>query len=441
MRITCVLLLAALLAAETPKLAEPYQSIADLANSSPPEFAADALLRVVEQAKIGREAQRDLAEQAFRLAVAATFRLRLRGLPGGVLADTRSGYLGKAYDLKLDRLSLQSRAVLDLLPIDRAKARELFLQIPQPVLTPLTCDDSLVYDVSDYYRAVALVSTTFNDKERAKEEHVKFLLDYLGQVTSPLQLAPLARAIKVASVTPAQREILWNRFSGMLEAIQPDDRSFAASLFEVEHENPAEARASFEKYRLKSAGCKNDVPQGSFAADATRPTDATPKVEPYWQSVATHLLLEGGKRLRFGPEGRALTDADRATREWQQQLTDYLNQLADWSPSQEKSEADYYHQKCVIYEALVELIPPSPQRDEILAGYLSFIGNSNLQQESPVEWFMHAHSMLERVRNTNTGEPGKLLEAFRTSGNRVLTLYTMLEKTFGGQTPAWVTPN
>jgi hypothetical protein len=343
--------------------------------------------------------------------------------------------------LKLDRLSLQSRAVLDMLAIDRAKARELFLEIPQPVLTPLTCDDSLVYDVSDYYRILGAVSATFTDKERAKEEHVKFLLDYMGQVTSPLQLAPLARVIKIASVTPPQREILWNRFSGMLEAIQPDDRSFAASLSELEFETSAEARASFEKYRQKSQGCKGDAPQAGFTVDATRPANATPKVEPYWQSVATHMLLEGGKKLRFSPEGKPLTDADRATREWQQQLADYLSQLVDWSPSQEKSEADYYHQKCVIYEALVELIPPSPQRDEILKGYLNFIGNSNLQQESPVEWFMHAHSMLQRVRNTNTGEPAKVIEAFRTSGNRVLALYAMLENTFGGQAPAWATAN
>ena len=143
--------------------------------------------------------------------------------------------------------------------------------------------------------------------------------------------------------------------------------------------------------------------------------------------------------MRFGTEGRILTDADRASQEWQQQLTDYLGQLAEWGPGQEKSEADYYHQKCVVYEALVELIPPGPQRDTILTGYLDFIGNSSLQQESPVEWFMHAHSMLERVRSTNSGEPDKVLEGFQKSGNPILALYAKLERTFGSSVPAWVT--
>lgn len=39
-------------------------------------------------------------------------------------------------------------------------------------------------------------------------------------------------------------------------------------------------------------------------------------------------------------------------------------------------------------------------------------GNSNLQGQDPMSWFMPAHAMLERVRNTNNGEPVKLLAAF-----------------------------
>ena len=112
--------------------------------------------------------------------------------------------------------------------------------------------------------------------------------------------------------------------------------------------------------------------------------------------------------------------------------------MADWTAAQEKSEADYYHEKCIVYEALVELIPPGAQRDKMVQAYVDFVGNSSLQQQSPVEWFMHAHSMLERVRNTANGEPAKLLEAFERSGNPVLALYAAEEKIFTGQVPSWV---
>jgi hypothetical protein len=443
--LACLLLIPLLLPAETPKLPEPYQSIAEQAHSVSPEFAADALLRLVESRKItNAEAQRDLLEQAFRLASSAKFRVRMRGLPGS-LVDTRSGYLSRAYDLKLDTLSLASRAVRDMAPIDSARARAMFQEILRPVLAPLTCDDALVYDVSDYYRTLGMiVDSSFNEKERKKDEHINFFLDYLQQATSPAQLAPLAAAIKTVGVTPEQRAILWNRLAGLLENMQPDDRSFSASLAEVERALPQELHPSLERYRNKSSGCKDDAAVTAGLTNAEpqpAKTGSTPKIERYWESMATHMLLEGAKKLRFGNEGKPLTDADRSSQEWQQQLTDYLRQLGEWVPGQEKSEADYYHQKCVVYEALVELIPAGPQRDTILTGYLDFIGNSSLQQESPVEWFMHAHSMLERVRSTNSGEPAKVLEGFQKSGNPILALYAALERTFGSSVPAWVPSN
>ncbi len=95
----------------------------------------------------------------------------------------------------------------------------------------------------------------------------------------------------------------------------------------------------------------------------------------------------------------------------------------------------------MVYEALVELIPPGPQRDKALQAYLDFIGNSNLQQQSPVEWFVHAHSMLERVRNTSNGEPTKVLDTFQASGNPVLALYAAIQKTMASGVPSWATPS
>src|SRR5579863_3639162 len=144
-RLAVLLLIPAVFAAEPQKLPGALQSIADLATTAPPEFAADALLRIVESGKLAdRNARRALVEQAFGLAASAKFGVRMNGLPGTV-TDTASGSLSQAYALKLDVSSLQSRAVEDLLPLDASKARELFEQIVKPTLAPLTCDDALVY--------------------------------------------------------------------------------------------------------------------------------------------------------------------------------------------------------------------------------------------------------------------------------------------------------
>ena len=430
-----------LLTAEPLKLPEPYQSIVDLAHSAPPEFAADALLRVVESGKISDpEARRDLVTQAFRLAASAKFKVRMRALPGS-LVDTRSGYLRQAYDLKLDALSLQSRAALNMLAIDKPTARELFLEIPRPALAALTCDDPLVYDPSDFYVTLgAVVNSSFSQKERDKQEHLNFLLDYLGQASSPAQLAPLARVIKSAAVTPDQRELLQTRYNGLLENMQADGRSYSVTMADISREIAPGMGASFEKFQQRSARCTDDAAPNVTLQLKDGPVQAgsTPHLHPYWESTEAKRLLEGSKKLRFGPGGNLLSDAERSTREWQQQITDYLSELAAWGPAQEKSEADYFHQKCVVYQALVELIPPGPQRDQTLEAFVGFVGNSSLQQDSPVEWFMHVQSMLNRVRATNTGEPAKVLDALQASGNPVLALYVALEKAFTGNIPSWV---
>ena len=417
----------------------------ELSHGAPPEFAADALLRIVETGnsdarKIDRDMRRDLIEQAFQLASTAKFSIRMHGV-AGTMVDTRSGFLSKAYDLKLDSLSLQGRAVRDMLAVDAPKGRELFLEIPRPTLAPLTCQDALVYDVSDYYLTIgAVFHSAFTVAERKKEEDLNFLLDYLGLVSSPAQLAPAAGLIKSAAGSAQQAEILWAKFNGLLEAMQPDDRSFVASLDEIGQAIGPANRESFEKYKQKSKGCPDDARPG-VTLDLSQGqvhAGSTPQIERYWQSAPAKQLLEAGQRLRFTADGKMLSEAQRSTREWQQQLTDYLSQLADWTADQEKSEADYYHEKCVIYEALVELIPAGPLRDKMMQAYVDFVGNSNLEQQSPVEWFMHVHSMLERARDTG-GEPVKLLAAFERSGNPVLGLYAAEEKTFTGSAPSWVT--
>jgi hypothetical protein len=429
-----VLLLAGVLQAETPKLEEPYRSLVDLAQAAPPEFAADAMLRVAESGKItDRDAVRDLVEQAFHTASAATFRVRMRGLPG-TTTDTRSGLLSQAYDLKLDALSLQSRAVRDMLAIDKAKARDLFRDIPPPRLVPLTCDDAMVYDVADFYRTIGIIANTaFSEKERAKEEHINFVLDYVGQVVSPAQLAPLARVLKSVNATPVQAERLWNRFNGMLEDLLGDERSYSAALSAISSESGPEMQASFEKYKRQGQSCKDD------AGGAAEPAANTPKLERFWQTPQAKTLLEDGLKLRIAPDSHQFTAADRSTPEWQVRLTDYLSELADWTSGQEQSEAVYYHQKCTVFEALVELIPAGPQRDKVLLDFVAFIGNSNLQRQSPVEWFIQANSVLERVRHSNDATFSKLFEAYEHSGNSILALEIALEKTLGAKLPASVT--
>jgi hypothetical protein len=400
MRLAAFLLVPVLFSAEPPKLPEPFRSISDLAAAAPPELASDALLRIVESGKLAdKNARRAMIEQAFQLASAAKFHVRMQGV-SGTTTDTASGSLSQAYGLKLDVVSLQSRAVRDMLPIDPGNAHELFGQLIKPTLAPLTCDDALVYEPSEYFLALsAVVNGAFTAKEKAKDEHFNLLLDSLGVTTSPSQLAPLAGAIESVGVTSAQRQLLWARFNGLIETMQPDGRSLGAAP---------------EKYRPKGHLC-----------------EAKPKLDRYWQSATAKQLLEGGKKLRFAPSNQLLSDADRSTLGWQQQLAAYLNLIADWTPDSQESEAVFYHEKCLVYTSLLDLVPAGPDGDKILADFVDFVGNSALYQSSPAEWFLEPHTVLDRTQS-DPARHAKILEAYQHSGNPALALAVALEKAFGG---------
>jgi len=71
--------------------------------------------------------------------------------------ETRSANRAASLNLKMDALSLQSRAVEEMLGIDPIRARELFAQMTAPAIVPASCEDSLLPDVSPYYEALTAV--------------------------------------------------------------------------------------------------------------------------------------------------------------------------------------------------------------------------------------------------------------------------------------------
>jgi hypothetical protein len=148
--------------------------------------------------------------------------------------------------------------------------------------------------------------------------------------------------------------------------------------------------------------------------------------------------MSDAMKLRLaGGNGRVLSDAERKASDWPQKLADLTNRLAGWKATDEKTEADYYHQKAIIYQALVELVPRGDERDKVLQAFTGFVATANLQNQRPAEWFLHAREMLERVRAAN-GEPDKVLADYAASGNPALALYAVTEKMFRSNLPSWV---
>jgi len=455
---------------EPPKLTPEVQAVVNLALAAPPEFAANAILRLIGEGKvIHRGAQRELLETAFQLGGRAQHPIRLVALQGSV--DTRAGYRANALRVKLDAVSLQARAIQLVTPLDKAAARDWYRAFRRPQAERQSCSSALIPDFTAYYDMLTgLAQGVFTAADGDKDSRVAFVQTAVDGIASHSEVAPAARMLASIDWTASQFEIVTGAYFSKLTQLNADDRTFAFSAGDIEtsiaalihrarqyNTRPERIAESYRAYlvsNLSAPRCGDngptrvqatggDGPVELFSATVrgelapltpeeirprSRKTEGEPKFEHYWQSSEAKQIFELCLKLRTGADGNYLPEAARNTREWKRQLGDFLTQIALWQPAHENSEEDFYHQKAIVYEALIELTPPGDIRGRVLGDYMAFLKTANLQQQNPVEWYWHVRSTLNRVRPTQPAEAQRLLDAFAVSGNVMLALEAMLER-------------
>ncbi|MGH9559652.1 MAG: hypothetical protein ACRD30_10465 [Bryobacteraceae bacterium] len=420
-----------------PKIELPaaVRPIIDLARAAPPEFFAATVVNLIRGGKIpNRAAQIALLEQAFVAAPQAKEPVRTIAIPG-TPPDTREIYRGKAGELNLDALSLQSRVLSELVTVDPTKARELFDGIPRPELDPRTCADPLIADDSAYYAIAAeIAQSAFNPVEKKQEAHVQFLAAVLSGAQSPIELAPFAHAIQSVALKPDELQLLLGALTAKLQNIGADYRPFAMSANSLASEIsslldlaqaqalPVESlREAFRAYliaQLNAPRCAPDIGLSrdwldKFAgADQIKPAEKKDSfsVEKYFDSGDSKALAESLIRLR------GLNEADR-----RQQLPDFLSQFAAWQP--EGAAIDVFHQKAAVLGGLRQIFPLGEDHERILKMSLELL-ESGSEREAPAEW-------LYEVKQVALGpDAAGLIVQFSKSEDAGLKLYSEMNGNF-----------
>ena len=456
--------------ANDEKKAAEIETFITYAQSVPPEFSADLLIQLVESGEI-KDAKRrqDLLVEAFYTAAKAKEPVKLLALPGGAV-DSRAGYRAIAAKAGFDTLSLQSRAIRALVPLNKQKARELFSEIKFK-LDPVSCENTLGYEVDAYFTTIQTITQSgFSAEEIRLGAPASFVENYISKINSPNQILPAVKLLLSLQTTNLELEILSRAFSSALQQIPSDDRSFAApwnstagsmdeliSLFNRRGLSPDKLVEAYRAYlinQLSGPRCadttskqQQELENGlvthfneklrlisykkipAIAEDEIKPLkrEGTALNEAYWTSAKSKSILLRMKKLRFSGPGKEFTPAEKESAGWQSQLSELLKELASWSPEDEKSEEDYFHQKSVIYYALFKSIPAGAQydgiRDEAVRDFAGMLGNSPLQKDKPAEWFLHAKVLIERVNKAQSAERDKLINVINSSRNNVLQLY------------------
>jgi len=445
-----------------------------LGHTAPPEVAADLLLTVAAtQSSLTKARKQELVEDAFRFA--GNVREPIKRRPWSRMVDTRSGLKGAAFELQLDKLSLQSKAVMQMILLDKSRARMMFQEIALPKLPDLTCDDSLSYDFEAYYRtALAVSKDCFDENEKKAEAHVQFLSDRLADIKSVSQVVPAMKMLADASLSGDELSLLMSTLVGALGKVSTNARGFAfvmtketfagtgralidkAKQQQVPAGDVSRAIRAFLVKQMSGEVCVdapwvnggpelklpnnitdlNDLFPRPIGADDVHPLSfgAAAKDRRFWTLPREKQLLMVAKDLRFGGGEEQLTPEQRRSDEWRKKLNDYLDLIENWEPESEVSAEDYFQEKCVLYSVMVELCPDDAQRDVVLRAYAGYLREQNGEYKGRIEWILPVKHYLLVLRSMNEAEQRKFLEPWRSSSDAALRAYAELASFGGGRT-------
>jgi hypothetical protein len=134
-------------------------------------------------------------------------------------------------------------------------------------------------------------------------------------------------------------------------------------------------------------------------------------------------------KLMFGPKQQGLTDADKNTRHWRDELASYLGEIEALKADSPESEVDLYQVKTEALGGLLVAVPQGEDRDRIRTLYVATLAASPVQQQNPTRWFATVSQLLDSAGPNGAVERSKLLDAFESTGNPALVLYATLERT------------
>ena len=412
------------------------RELTEASSALPAPLGADALIRIA--AKVGPHCPpvaQDLLKRAFDKADSVkpemSFSIAIMHS-----TDSRIAFIGNGYSLQMDKLSLQSRAVLQMAPMNASEAIRLFQSIPPPGSPVANCSSAFVADVSIYYKALTKVLELLRARKPRDDAEAQLPYSLLEQTitatTSPAQLSPLAEAIAGANIDSANLSSILNLLSTQITNFPVDDRSlnsgnywdWIVELSDLAWKHKISRFGLVQAYRdyldrsVHGPHCADNLKDsGSLAAvcksmnndlatltpgispisvpDSAPVIDARPDPGEYWQSPKGKLLLMDAKHLNFDDDWKPFGDGDRKTPEWRDRVQRMLDDMEDWYESDEQDPADYYHERCILVFRLLSQLPPGPLYDRVLMLWINTLGGSSLQWDSPAEWYYGVKEFLE----------------------------------------------
>ncbi len=417
-----LMLLPACLFADSKERQKQFPDIYQLverAQSVPPEFAASTLLRVAASpAFTDKTWKKELLMDAFRFGGMSRYPMQRSIIRGHGAESSQASLISLAYAQKLDRLSLQGMAVKQMIPMDKAKAWDMFNEIQPPTIAKGSCEDLLLDDPSAYYDLISLVIKL---PARSMNAETSWMNNFVVLVQSPVELPLIMNAIGRSIVLSEQWNLLGASLAAVLDRMSGDDRAFTSSLPEVQEKlglteqmmrswaNPEPlivAHRSYLDRHLKEPRCGENKNVPVFA-DASR-------------AQFMHLM--------FGGTSRGLSDADKNTEAWHDEFQAYFRTILDAKPQSAETEEAFFLRKGGMLTAALTMVPTGAERDKVVVQFLAYLANENMQQANFLIWFDQLAKLADLTRSLRPADHDGFLRAVEATGHPVMSLYAMRER-------------
>jgi hypothetical protein len=361
------------------------------------------------------------------------FRLVPVPIRGLVLNNTVAYAVAVAHEQKLDRLSLRSRIISLLLDSDPQRARQIVFQMGgQLGLKPRTCNDGLVFDVSEIYVAVGKVASSgFSEKQIAEGERALFVLPWLETFDSPTQINPALNLIEQMRGSAVERQILFSTVSRAMNRKFDDDRSFTSALTwgrglaaNIEKLTSGEvdplkadlvfAYRSFLVKNLQGTRCrdneiKNDAPLPWYIESANK---LFPQKPLAIEDVTTTDLDDTGKfkdLMAGSPSLKKLKDefltlngrvveskiVNQSGPEWESRVAEFIEKVIKWEGVDE-TDCEVLTGRAALFNAMLGSIDNGELKKSVMRKFLRFLAGSDMQKKDFIQWFRYVRDAEKR---------------------------------------------
>lgn len=418
------------------------------ADGLPFEFRADIQLNVLENNPgLSKQVAGETLQRLFTDAPSAQYRFRQSYLdyPPGV--GTLARDLAQAQGLNLDMFSVRARVVRLLDDVD-ARVTLRLLKDTALQVAPLSCSAAMVDDPSAYYDALAEVLPKVWDKTNTPPlERLTFVQQRIDEITSPVQIAPMARILaklhrtKPAPIPMDRLAQLDDAFAGLLSRTTGSDRELSAvgddiskSLEELLVENHSDSGrvrlllnglGDFWRKNINEPRCA-DLPRrrrreieafdslaikyfpdqsvpaiGPAKADSA-PLGTLPEtvVVPDFTDAVPLDLLQSLSAYRDAGVAN-IPPSEESRRAVEEDVTQAIQLAEAIVPSDHLCTVCAFEEKREVLFFLFDRAPSEVSRERALDAVVKVLATDDTQELSRVQWLWHVHFLLNLARGPN----------------------------------------